>query len=57
MSMLRIYDDRRYCECFRIDGIKSILSGTSGFQQVIKFPDTENHSRFYIFSQNVTAIL
>ena len=52
--MLRIYDDRHYCECFRIDGIKSILRGVSGFQHVIKF--LENRSRFYIFSQNVTAI-
>ena len=44
-----IHDTRHLCTRSRIDGIKAMSRGISGGKQVIKFANTSNRGRVFLF--------
>ena len=52
-----IHDIGHFCARFRIDGVKAMSRGLSDGKQVIKFANTSNRGRVFLFSQMERTIL
>ena len=52
-----IHDIGHFCARFRIDGVKAMSRGLSGGKQVIKFANTSNRGRVFLFSQKERTVL